>query len=133
MQDKKIKPSPNILKPEDIKFYYDKAQDMLSKYEHVKTAEWVQQLVETCLAEREFDSGLTYFIQFIRENGLEIEVDQEVIEKLMRKLFEIRFARKMIHASGLSSFEDRIINHLIDTKFIPGLPSPPTPSRPKPI
>lgn len=110
---------------EDIQFYYDKALEILSKYEHVKSSEWVKELVETCLAAKEFDSGFTQFLEYIRANGLEIETDQISIEALMKKLFEIRFTRKMVHAMGLASYEERILNHLIDNKFSIGpIPTP---------
>lgn len=124
--DHKTKPSSRVLKGEDISFYYDKALGILSKYEHAKSAEWVKELVETCIAEREFDDGLTDFLEYIRSNGLEIETDQGSIEALMRKLFELRFTRKMIHAVGLNNYEERILNHLIDNKFSPGVPPLPT-------
>jgi len=120
------------LKPDQIKYYYDQALEMLSKYEHVKSSEWVKELVETCIAEQEYDTALTQFLEYIRKNGLEIETDQESIEKLMTKLFEIRFARKMVNAVGLGGYEERIINHLIDNKFSQGIAPSSIPKARKP-
>ena len=108
---------PKLKNKEDIKFYYDKAQKRLSEYHHAKAGEYVELLVETCLAEREWEEGLLYFFNYIRENGLEIYSEQEDLTRLSEQIFKLRFLKKMVHATGLGVYEERILSHEIDKIF----------------
>jgi hypothetical protein len=108
-------------KTEDVKFYYDQALDFLAKANHTKAGEYVKDvLVENCEAEKEWHSGLTSFLTFIQQNGLEIEAPTKWMQEVGSKLFEIRFLMKMIHASGLGKYEEQILNYEIERRWKPG-------------
>lgn len=94
---------------EDIKFYYDKVLDMTSKYSYIRSEEFVELLIESCLAEKALNEGLVYFLTKIKELGLEIETDQEKMTKDIDKLSRLRFYRKMIYALGLEKWEDELM------------------------
>jgi hypothetical protein len=96
----------------EIKEYYDKVLDQLSKYTHTRSPEYVELLVENCLAEKQWEDALAYFLRYIRAEGLEIGIDnkqQTKIRKTMDKLFELRFIRGLIHSVGLGFMEEEIL------------------------
>jgi hypothetical protein len=86
-------------------------------YPHAQPAEFVDLLVEACLAERSFDTAYNRFMEFIQQEGVEVEVDQPAMETYMDKLFSVRMKRKMIHALGLGRYEETILQHEIDKLF----------------
>jgi hypothetical protein len=100
-----------------IKEYYDKLLPQLSKYGHTRAPEYVELLVENCLAEKQFDAAMGYFLRYVRSEGLEIDTDQKYVRKAMEKLFELRFLRALIHASGLGLLEEQILSHEVDRMY----------------
>ena len=115
------------LHPDDIKFYYDKALDILSKTEHTTAGEYVKDvLVENCEAEKEWHGALQAFLAHIQQEGLEIEAPVKSIQELGGKLFELRFLLKMIHATGLGKYEEQILSLEIERRWRPAATPPPT-------
>lgn len=127
----KPKPHPVLKDKDQIKYYYDVILPMLAKYQHTSTPEWVELLVEQCLAEKNFDQGMKMFLEHIQQNGLEIEADQRKIMEDKEKLFRLRFLRKMIHAMGLGFLEEQILGEEAE-KLFRAFPAPPaSPNRRK--
>ena len=114
-------------KIEDIKFYYDTAQDILAHTEHTRAGEYVKDvLVENCEAEKEWHLALMAFLTHIQQNGLEIEAPTKLMQEVGSKLFELRFLMKMIHAAGLGKYEEQILTLEIEKKWkVTGTPSSP--------
>jgi len=96
-----------------------------TQFGHAQPAEFVELLVEACCAERSFDAAYNRFMEHIQQEGIEVEVSQEILESFTGRLFDIRLKRKLIHATGLGVYEDQILLHEIDRTFgPPNLPSP---------
>lgn len=115
---KELYPEPPPFKNvEEIKEYYDKLLVQLSKYTHTRAPEYVELLVDNCLAEKQWDDALKYFVRYVRSEGLEISTDQKAMKKHMEKLFELRFMRSLIHSVGLGFMEEQIMEHEVDRLY----------------
>ena len=115
--------------PDAIKFYVEKFHEVTSRYEHLRAQEFVELLVESCMAERELHDGLVAFLTQIKQQGLEIETDQQKMQTDIEKLSRLRFYRKMIFALGLTQWEDELMRLEIQRIMVPGQPAPPLPPR----
>lgn len=101
----------------ELRRYYDEILEQLGKTDHTLSQQYVDGvLVENCLAHREWDTAKNRYLDFIREEGLSIETDPEMLGRV-DLLFELRFLRKMIHAVGLSGYEQEIMQYEIENRF----------------
>lgn len=105
--------------PEDIRDYYDKYLKILSSYTHTSSAEFVELLVEHCLAEKNLHEGLVQFLSYVKQEGLEIQTEQDNITKNISRFSDLRFLRKIIWALGLEQWEDDIIKAEIARMYRP--------------
>lgn len=105
--------------PEEIRDYYDKYLKILSTYQHTTSKEFVELLVETCLAEKNLHEGLVQFLSYVKQEGLEIQTEQENITKNISRFSDLRFLRKLIWALGLEQWEDDIIKAEIARMYRP--------------
>jgi hypothetical protein len=117
--------TPHVWVPEDIRDYYNKYLKILSTYTHTSSKEFVELLVETCLAEKNLHEGLVQFLNFVKQEGLEIQTEQENITKNITRLSDLRFLRKLIWAMGLEKWEDDIIKSEIQKMYRPGMAESP--------
>jgi hypothetical protein len=108
--------------PEEIRDYYDKYLKILSSYSHTSRAEFVELLVETCLAEKNLHEGLVDFLSYVKQEGLEIQTEQDHITKNISRFSDLRFLRKLIWAMGLQQWEDDIIKAEIQRIYRPPTP-----------
>ena len=106
--------------PDAIQFYVEKFHEVTSRYEHLRAGEFVELLVESCMAERELHDGLVAFLTQIKQQGLEIETDQQKMQTDIEKLSRLRFYRKMIFALGLTQWEDELMRLEIQRIMMPG-------------
>ncbi len=126
-------PKKPLSSREEIAFYYDKALDILTSTGHVKSGEYIKDvLVENCEAQMEWHEGLSTFLNHIKEQGLQIEAPVENMQKLSDNLFRLRFLMKMIHAVGLGRYEEQILGLEIEKQWgrIPTVP-PAAPTVPR--
>jgi hypothetical protein len=124
--------SPSFVKPdgwtkEDISFYFDRALKVLNTENFTTAKEYIDLLVNQCLAERHWSDAFTHFLTKIKEMGLEIETDQLQYENLASKLFYWRTVRMMIHAAGLIRYEEEILKYEIAKFYAPPPPILPPP------
>jgi hypothetical protein len=110
--------------PEDIREYYDKYLKVLSTYSHTSSAEFVELLVESCLAEKNLNEGLITFLSYVKQEGLQIETEQENLNKEIARFSNLRFIRKLLHATGLGAWEDEIIKMEIQKMYRTGVDAP---------
>jgi hypothetical protein len=108
---KKLYPEPKPFSSvPEIREYYDKLLTQLSKYTHTRSPEYVELLVEHTLAEKQWEDALAYFLRYIRNEGIQIDMsDQKKVRKNMEKLFELRFTRALINSVGFGFMEDQIL------------------------
>lgn len=119
---------PVLRDKKQIAYYYDVVLPQLAKYQHATKSEWVELLTEQCIAEGNFDAALTDFLNYIQQEGLELELDPRALGDDMQKLSRIRFLRKMINAMGLGLFEEDIIREEIVKLYRLGGKGAPTPA-----
>lgn len=127
----------------EIAFYFEKALTVLNGGDFTTAQEYIDLLVNQCLAEKHWSDAFTYFLTKIKEMGLEIETAQKSLNDLNERLFYWRTVRMMIHAAGLMRYEDEIIKYEIAKYYQPTpqiLPPPRTrevpidrPKRAKPV
>lgn len=115
---------------------YEKARVLLDERAgHVRAQEYVDALlVEQVQAEKEWDAGLNAFLEHLKKNGLEVEVDEgvEKMRKSAKNLFDLRFHYKMIHMMGLTRYVDDIMKCEIAKIYrSPVVLTPPDPQRKK--
>lgn len=112
---------------DEISFYFDKALKVLNSENYTTAAEYIDLLVNQCLAEKNWSDAFTYFLTKVKEMGLEIETNQKSLNDLNDKLFYWRTVRMMIHAAGLIRYEEEIIKYEIAKYYQPSpamLPPP---------
>lgn len=110
---------PDGWTPEDISFYFDRALKVLNTENFTTAKEYIDLLVNQCLAERHWSDAFTHFLTKVKEMGLEIETDQSQYETLASKLFYWRTVRMMIHAAGLIRYEEEILKYEIAKFYAP--------------
>lgn len=118
----------------EISFYFDKALKVLNAENFTTAQEYIDLLINQCLAEKHWSDAFTYFLIKIKEMGLEIETNQKSLNDLNERLFYWRTVRMMIHAAGLMRYEEEIIKYEI-AKYYQPTPSllPPPRTREVPI
>jgi hypothetical protein len=110
---------------ENIKFYTEKALEILDRSEHTRMGEWVKDvLVENCKAESEWNDALEFFLLEIKKMGLEVESPVQDMREIASSLFYLRFIMKMIHAAGLGRYEEKILDMEIEKRWKSGLGLP---------
>lgn len=121
--------------PEEIAFYFDKALAVLNADNFTTAKEYIDLLVNQCLAEKHWSDAFTAFLTRIKEMGLEIameEADQTKLTQLNERLFYWRTCRMMIHAAGLLRYEEEILKYEI-AKFYQPTPTFLPPPRTKEV
>lgn len=130
---------PNFAKPdgwteEQIKFYFEKGLKIIDGDTYTRAPEYIDLLVNQCLAQKHWHDAFTHFLEKIKEMGLQIETDQEKFKRMMERLFYLRSVRTMIYATGLNRFEDEIMKYEIGSHYaqlvIPQYPQPRTQKEP---
>lgn len=116
---------PHAWTPEEIEFYFNKALKVLNKDNYTTSKEFIDLLVNQCLAEKAWNEGFEYFLTKVKELGLSIETDQAVFKKLAERLFYWRTCRMFIHAAGLMPYEEEILKYEIAKHYQP-IVAPPT-------
>jgi hypothetical protein len=114
--------------PELIKEYFDRALPALNTENFTTSSEWVDLLVNQCLAEKHWSEAFTHFLKEVRRLGLEIETDQRSFEQMTEKLFKFRSIRTFIQALSLGPYEEEIMKYEIARAYgnviIPPPPDP---------
>lgn len=116
---------PDNWTPEDIAFYFNKALATLNKDNFTTAKEYIDLLVNQCLAEKHWNDGFNYFLTKIQEMGIEVETEQDKYRNLAEKLFYWRTVRMLIHSAGLMPYEAEILKYEI-AKYYPNLMPMPT-------
>lgn len=121
--------SPDFPKPEgwtaeEISFYFERALKVLNHDNFTTAKEYIDLLVNQCLAEKHWSDAFTYFLTKVREMGLEIETDQDKYNTIQERLFYWRTIRMQIHAAGLVRYEDEIMKYEIAKYYQPINPLP---------
>jgi hypothetical protein len=115
--------------PEEISFYFERALKVLNTDDFTTAKEYIDLLVNQCLAERHWSDAFTHFLTKVKEMGLEIETDQAMLRNLNERMFYWRTVRMMIHAAGLLRYEEEIMKYEIAKFYQPPpimLPQPRT-------
>lgn len=105
--------------PELIEFYFNKALKTLNKENYATSKEYIDMLVNQCLAERSWNDAFSYFLTKVKEMGLEIETEQDRYKQLSERLFYWRTVRMMIHAAALMPYEEEIMKYEISKYYQP--------------
>ena len=134
--DDQQEPEKDKWTPEDVSFYFDKALPLLNQENYTTAQEYVDLLINQCLAEKHWSDAFTYFLTKVKEMGLEIETDQEAYRAIVGKIMHWRMVRQMINSAGLMRYEDEILKYEI-AKFYPNMQPmgtlPPSRTREVPI
>lgn len=86
----------------------------------VNSTDYVSLLIENCSTQQNWHLAWDAFRRETMNQNVPIELDanmQALMERMIDGLFFLRFMRQMIAVNGLIAFEERIMNHLIDSKF----------------
>lgn len=110
---------PDRWTEDEISFYFDTALKVLNSDTFTTASEYVDMLVNQCLAEKHWSDAFTHFLTKVREMGLQIETDQEKYQGLQDRMFYWRTVRMMIHAAGLTRYEDEILKYEIAKFYQP--------------
>lgn len=110
---------------ENIHLYYEKVLPKLAE-PGVSVEMVVEMLVESCLLEKNLGEGMEHFVRNLHSEGVEIEMDQMAFRRWVDKLSNLRLYRKIIHAMGLGSFEQELMEIEIRKAFEPGYNAPTT-------
>lgn len=115
---------------EEIAFYFDKALKVLNADNFTTAPEYIDLLVNQCLAEKHWSDAFRAFLNRLKEMGLEIameESDQNRLLQLNERLFYWRTCRMMINAAGLLRYEEEIMKYEIAKFYQPINPTPTLP------
>ena len=112
---------------EDISFYFERALKVLNSQNFTTAPEFIDLLVNQCLAEKHWSDAFTHFLSKIKSMGIEVETNQNFYRGLSDKLFEWRTIRMMIHAAGLLRYEEEIMKYEIAKHYAPAPPMLPPP------
>lgn len=115
---------------EEISFYFDKALKVLNNDNFTTAGEYIDLLVNQCLAEKHWSDAFRSFLTRLKEMGLEIAMEEGEQNRLMQlneRLFYWRTCRMMIHAAGLMRYEEEIMKYEVAKFYQPVNPVPTLP------
>lgn len=106
---------------EQINQYHETLEHTAFRKEnYVTNQEYAKILIDNVAAEKQWFDGTKFVLEELKNLGEEIAINDRDVEEMLKvagDMFKIRYYRQLIHATGLSPFEDKIMSHLIDRFF----------------